>query len=127
MLLPSCCYCIFFVTLDGDHAASLRPADQAECLQGHCRRNPPSVGRFRGEDEDLEYDYGQWPLVLSSDWCGAFEPCRQKRAPVTHRRATFAPDAPYGCPPCRGPAAPPARDVGQPGAKAMVPYRPKAP
>jgi len=56
------CYdCRFFVVHD-------------ENAPGHCRRNPPTVGRFRGEDEDPKYDYGQWPNVSSFDWCGAFEP-----------------------------------------------------
>lgn len=77
MPLPSCFDCRFFTTLDeGTHAADLTPSEREKCLQGHCRRNPPTVGRFRGEDEDLEYDYAQWPLVLSCDWCGAFAPCR---------------------------------------------------
>lgn len=77
MPLPSCFDCRFFTTLDeGAHAADLTPSEREKCLQGHCRRNPPTVGRFRGEDEDLEYDYAQWPLVLSCDWCGAFAPYR---------------------------------------------------
>ena len=78
MTLPSCFDCRFFTTLDDDtRAADLMPSERERCPQGHCRRNPPAVGRFRGEDEDLEYDYGQWPLVLTCDWCGAFEPCER--------------------------------------------------
>lgn len=77
MALPSCFDCQFFTTLHDDTpAADLMPSDRERCLQGLCRRNPPAVGRFRGEDESLPYDYGQWPLVLSCDWCGSFRPWR---------------------------------------------------
>ncbi len=80
MTLPSCFDCQFFTTLDDDTpAACLEPSDRQKCLQGLCRRNPPAVGRFRGEDESLPYDYGQWPLVLSCDWCGAFKPHTKDR------------------------------------------------
>jgi hypothetical protein len=78
MTQPLCVDCRFFTTLDDDtRAAELTAAGREMCLQGLCRRNPPTVGRFRGEQESLEYDYGQWPLVLSCDLCGAFEPCRR--------------------------------------------------
>lgn len=78
MIACRCFDCRFFATLDEDIPADdLTPAQQDECLQGRCRRNPPTIGHFRGEDEDMEYDYGQWPLVLSGDWCGAFEPCQR--------------------------------------------------
>jgi len=53
-------------------------------LEGECRRDPPQVGRFRGEDEHLQYDYGQWPLVLAVNWCGAFEPCRRAIGKMTN-------------------------------------------
>lgn len=78
MLQESCFDCRFFTAL----ALAIRsddfdPIDRDKTLQGHCRRNPPVVGHYRGEGKDLEYDYGQWPLVLSDDWCGAFEPCQR--------------------------------------------------
>jgi len=69
-----CLDCRFFSTDDGVRSADLAPVKHDECLQGHCRRNPPTVGHFRGENLSLEYDYGQWPIVLSTDWCGAFQP-----------------------------------------------------
>lgn len=47
---------------------------------GDCRRDPPQVGRFRGEDPVYEYDFGQWPMVLAIGWCGRFEPCQRARA-----------------------------------------------
>lgn len=78
MPLPSCFDCRFFCTFDGDtRADDLTQSDLRECLQGHCRRDTPIVGHFRGEDQALEYDYGQWPLVLGGNWCGRFEPCER--------------------------------------------------
>lgn len=78
MMMVRCSDCRFFCTRDDEiHSDDL--TDRGRCLQGRCRRNTPTVGHFRGEDEYLEYDYGQWPLVLSCDWCGAFEPCRPTR------------------------------------------------
>lgn len=92
MTLPSCFDCQFFTTLDDDTpAADLMPPDRERCLQGLCRRNPPAVGRFRGEDESLPYDYGQWPLVLSCDWCGSFRPWR-----IVPRTTTTPPVGPQG-------------------------------
>lgn len=88
---PLCLDCRFFATLDDEtRAADLSIADRDNCLQGLCRRNPPTVGRFRGEEESLEYDYGQWPLVMSGDWCGAFEPCRRALCDSAPRRARLA-------------------------------------
>jgi hypothetical protein len=120
VMIVQCYDCRFFSTLDdGVGANSLMQADPDKCLQGHCRRNPPAVGHFRGEDEDLDYDYGQWPLVLSCDWCGAFEACQRglehDATPTRHvgprgdgTPETYAPTAQTGC--C---------DVGERGA--MVP------
>ena len=71
----SCFDCRFFSAYDeGIRSADLNPEDRNDFLHGHCRRNPPAVGRFRREDVYLEYDYGQWPIVTGYDWCGALEP-----------------------------------------------------
>lgn len=72
-----CFDCRFFCREGIDKADELTAEDWDECLEGDCRRSPPVVGRFRGEDEYLRYDYGQWPLVQAVNWCGAFEPCQR--------------------------------------------------
>ncbi len=72
-----CFDCRFFSPGGYKTADELREEEWDECLEGECRRNPPRVGRFRGEDEHLQYDYGQWPLVQAANWCGAFEPCQR--------------------------------------------------
>ena len=79
--LPLCFDCRFFATLRLERAADL-PLEKREkyideCIGGHCRRSPPSVGHFIGEGDTLEYDYGQWPKVMADDWCGAFESCQR--------------------------------------------------
>jgi hypothetical protein len=63
-----CFFCRFFDCQD--IADADKPYD--EVVPGYCRINPPSPGRYRGEDF-AQYDYGQWPLVLAGEWCGAFE------------------------------------------------------
>ncbi|NUQ10807.1 MAG: hypothetical protein HUU26_00550 [Gemmatimonadaceae bacterium] len=70
----------------------LTEQDWDEGLEGECRRNPPCVGRFRGEDEHLQYDYGQWPLVQAVNWCGAFEPCRRALSLNDGLTRTLGPD-----------------------------------
>lgn len=104
MPLPSCFDCRFFCTFDGDtRSDDLTQSDLHECLQGHCRRNTPMVGHFRGEDQALEYDYGQWPLVLGGNWCGRFEPCeraiRDTAAQTRHvrPRSNFSCGVEQGC------------------------------
>ena len=96
--MTRCLDCGFFCTLNGDHADDLTQADLKRCDQGECWRNTPAVGRFRGEDESLEYDYGQWPVVLGCDWCGRFEPCANARHGAAQTRhvcagSTIAPKA----------------------------------
>jgi hypothetical protein len=79
-MVSRCFDCRFFCSLDGVRADDLPGAnDDGGCMQGECRRDTPVVGRFCGEDEAFEYDYGQWPLVLICDWCGRFEPCDRAR------------------------------------------------
>ena len=85
---PSCFKCRFFSPCDDGGTAQRAGDNVDDCIQGLCRINPPTVGRFRGEGLDLEYDYGQWPLVLSGDWCGAFQPSQaapsEGAAPTRH-------------------------------------------
>ena len=44
------------------------------CGQGTCRRHCPAA-QIPDEDERI-VNYGYWPIVLSGDWCGEFEPAR---------------------------------------------------
>lgn len=98
MPLPSCFDCRFFCTFDGDaRADDLTQADRQESLQGHCRRNPPIVGHFRGEGQSLEYDYGQWPLVLGGDWCGRFEPCERAVRDTAAQTRHVRPRSQFSC------------------------------
>lgn len=98
MPLPSCFDCRFFCTFDGDtRADDLTQSDLHECLQGHCRRNTPIVGHFRGEDQALEYDYGQWPLVLGGNWCGRFEPCERAIRDIASQTRHVGPRSNISC------------------------------
>ena len=69
---PLCLHCRFFNLDDEENPDDRNKPDH--CLQGYCRVNPPTVGRYLGKENGLGYDYGQWPVVLSVDWCGAFQP-----------------------------------------------------
>ncbi len=65
----------------GSSAENLTEKDWDEAMLGECRRCPPRVGKYLGEGVLVDgYDYGQWPLVLASDWCGAFESCERAHA-----------------------------------------------
>ena len=96
MSLLSCIDCKYFASNeDGTCASLLMPSEREDLMQGQCRRRPPTVGRFRGENKDLVYDYGQWPLVLSCDWCGKLKPWRKKLRKTSAPHAlTLAPDEP---------------------------------
>ena len=133
MPLPSCFDCRFFCTFDGEtRADDLTQSDLHECLQGHCRRNTPMVGHFRGEDQALEYDYGQWPLVLGSNWCGRFEPCERAIRDIAPQTRHVGPRSNISCGvegcgrarTCRHGAEHQTRQDGE--AAAMVPSPPRA-
>jgi hypothetical protein len=43
------------------------------CCEGECRRHPPRVGRLGRDCHGDEFrEYGDFPKVLGSDWCGEF-------------------------------------------------------
>jgi len=73
-MCQSCFLCRFFSLCNTDVRSSGIPLDELGDVRGFCRINPPTVGRFCGPELKLEYDYGQWPIVQPSDWCGAFQP-----------------------------------------------------
>ncbi len=72
-----CFDCRFFSPEGIQRVDDLTEQDWDECLDGECRKSPPSVGRFRGEEQYYQYDFGQWPHVQAAEWCGEFEPCRR--------------------------------------------------
>ncbi|GEM_PF-2144725 len=78
----------------GASSETLTEKDWDEVMRGECRRYPPHVGKYLGEDVLANgYDYGQWPLVLASDWCSAFQPCERALAADAKRTAAALPRA----------------------------------
>lgn len=73
------CYnCRFFSP--GEHGCASYELEQKlgefeESLEGVCRRHFPRVGQLLKSQNGKEfYDYGVWPIVLASQWCGEFQP-----------------------------------------------------
>ncbi len=91
-MFPYCFDCRFFCPEKTGclSAGDLKESDWDESLTGECRRHAPQVGRFRGEQEPLQYDYGQWPLVLACNWCGEFQPCDRARATASQKKRTIS-------------------------------------
>ena len=69
-----CVDCEFFYPSDGLRDVNDLTGHEED--EGECRKNPPVVGdmvKFKNGDE--ERWYGNYPRVLTDDWCGGFSPC----------------------------------------------------
>ena len=69
-----CNDCEFFCPSDG--LRDVNDLTGCEVDEGECRRNPPEVGDiFKLRDGDEGRGFGNFPRVLTDDWCGGFSPC----------------------------------------------------
>lgn len=76
---PCCFDCKYFCPEAGKASVDdLAEKDWNEAMPGECRRHAPRVGQYLGEDHPFNsYDYGQWPMVQASNWCGEFVLCER--------------------------------------------------
>jgi hypothetical protein len=69
-----CFDCRFFVP-EGTWLNDLTEGQWDECIEGECRAALPVLGQLLTDRHgDPFRDFGDWPKVLASDWCGQFEP-----------------------------------------------------
>ena len=48
------------------------------CLEGQCHAELPVLGQMlKDRQGDPFRDFGEWPKVLASDWCGHFVAARE--------------------------------------------------
>lgn len=70
---PFCFGCQFFVREESTHN-DLTEEQWDSCLEGQCRAGLPVLGRMlKDRHGDPFRDFGEWPKVMASDWCGKFE------------------------------------------------------
>ncbi len=73
MTAPFCFDCRFFVPEKSFHN-NLTEEQWDDCLEGQCRAGLPVLGRrLKDRHGDPFRDFGEWPKVMASDWCGKFE------------------------------------------------------
>ncbi len=73
--MPRCCFDCDFFHIEGHDVSELTEADwQGGCAEGECRFHPPVLGPEIERDGDTFRCFGEFPKVLSSDWCGQFQP-----------------------------------------------------
>ena len=68
------CFDCDFFQLEKRYTQELSEEDwEGGCAEGECRFNPPAIGpEIERADETFRH-YGEFPRVLSSDWCGRFQ------------------------------------------------------
>jgi len=72
MSIQFCFDCRFFVP-EGERFNDLTEDQWDECLEGECRAGLPRLGQMLTDRHgDLFRDFGEWPKVMASDWCGKF-------------------------------------------------------
>jgi hypothetical protein len=72
-----CCFdCRYFRMVGRDDPEELVESDWKDgCCEGECRRHPPQVGKLARDLHGDEFrQYGDFPKILGSDWCGEFAP-----------------------------------------------------
>ncbi len=73
--MQRCCFDCDYYQIDNKEVSDLTDDDwQGGCAEGECRFNPPVLGEEIERNGDKYRSYGEFPKVLSSDWCGQFRP-----------------------------------------------------
>ena len=73
--MQRCCFDCNFFELDNGIARGHTESDGAAGhTEGECRFNPPVLGPEIERDGETIRLYGEFPLVLGTDWCGRFQP-----------------------------------------------------
>ena len=72
--MQRCCFDCDYFEIEGKDVSAMTEADwQDGCAEGECRFNPPVLGPEIERDGDTFRCFGEFPKVLSSDWCGQFK------------------------------------------------------
>lgn len=72
--MPRCCFDCDYFEIEGKDVSAITEADWHDgCAEGECRFNPPGLGPEIERDGDTFRCFGEFPKVLSSDWCGQFK------------------------------------------------------
>lgn len=73
--MQRCCFDCDFFHIEGKDVSELTEADwHGGCVEGECHFNPPVLGPEIERNGDTFRCFGEFPKVLSSDWCGQFQP-----------------------------------------------------
>ena len=77
-----CFDCWFFIP-EGRRFNDLTEDQWDDCMEGECHAGVPKLGQMLTDRHgDPFRDFGEWPKVMASDWCGKLEP-REQSAPQT--------------------------------------------
>lgn len=73
--MTRCCFNCDYFHLEDHGVGEMTEADwQAGFAEGECRISPPVLGPEIERDGDTFRCFGEFPKVLSNDWCGQFKP-----------------------------------------------------